>query len=220
MRKPKEKIKLESKYSRMGQYGGSEDDNAVGEFVVLYEQKEKYSKSIGALMISFSELEDAVDKDFANSISDRSHERGYRIIKYLDFRDKINVLRDDYIAYIKHVASEPKQSKLLAEMKIIYLKLVELSEFRNRVAHANWASLDNAGFVSCKIIVNKEEMGIGFEKVKMTPAVIIKFVRQNNAVSRKLEYFREKVWDANRARDAKWHKQMEKERAKKPKSTP
>lgn len=219
MRKPKEKIKLESKFSRMGQYGGSDDENTVGEFETLDQQRDKYSKSIGALMISFSELEDSVDKDFANSISDRTYEPGYRIIKYLDFRDKINVLRDGYIALIKGICPKPRQDKYLAELRIIYLKLVELSEFRNRVAHANWASLDDAGFVSCKIVENKQDFGIGFEKVKITLSVMIKFIRQNDAVSRKLSEFRDKIWESDRVECAKRYKEMEKERAKKPKST-
>jgi hypothetical protein len=203
MKKPKEKIILESKFSRMGQYGGSEDDNTVGEFEVLEDQREKYSKSIGALIISFSELEDSVDRDFASSINERSYEPGYRIIKYLEFRDKINLLRDDYIAFINAVCPDPKKPRLLAELRIIYLKLVELSEFRNRVAHANWASLDDAGFVSCKIVENKLATGIGFEKVKITPGVMIKFIRQNNAVSRKLSELREKIWEADRIEQAR-----------------
>jgi hypothetical protein len=155
-------------------------------------------------------MEDSVDRDLATAINERAYEPGYRIIKYLSFRDKINLLRDDYSAYIKAVCIDKKQETLLAELKIIYSKLSELSEFRNKVAHANWASLDNDGFVRCKVVENKEDMGMVFEKVKMTPSVLIKFIRQNNSVSRKLSEFREKVWQAYTMEEARRYKAKQK----------
>lgn len=192
----KGKIQLNKKYSLMGQYGwSSEDDSCVGEFQTMENQHDKYSRSVGMFIISFSNVEDRVEKDFARSIHDDADEPGYRIIKYLSFRDKINLLKDDYFAFIKYSLPESKQEKILSELNIIYSKLVELSEFRNRVAHANWYSLDKNGFVRCKITQNKGDVGIFFEKVKMTPGVLIKFTRQNYAISNKLDGFREKVWE-------------------------
>lgn len=181
----------------MGQYGwSSEDESCVGEFETMENQYSKYSKSIGMFIISFSNMEDCVERDFAKSILDDADEPGYRIIKYLSFRDKINLLKDDYFALIKYSCPKSKQEKILYELNVIYSKLVELSEFRNKVAHANWYSLDKNGFVRCKITESKEDVGIVFEKVKMTPSVLIKFTRQNYAISNKLDGFREKIWEA------------------------
>ena len=192
----KGKIKLNKKYSPMGQYGWSnEDESCVGEFETMENQENKYSKSIGMFIISFSNMEDCIDRDFAKSIHDDADEPGYRIIKYLSFRDKINLLKDDYLAFIKYCCPKSKQEQILSELNIIYCKLVELSEFRNKIAHANWHSLDKSGFVRCKITESKENVGIVFEKVKMTPGVLIKFTRQNYAISNKLDGFREKIWE-------------------------
>jgi hypothetical protein len=112
------------------------------------------------------------------------------------------------------VLSDKKRIKFLAELKIIYLKLVELSEFRNKIAHANWSSLDKAGFVRYRSIENKEKSGMSFEKVKMTPGVIIKFVRQNNAISVRINEFRENFWEARNTEDRKWYNKQQKNKVK------
>jgi hypothetical protein len=152
--------------------------------------------------------------ELATAINERAYEPGYRIIKYLEFRDKINLWRDHYSDYIKVVLSDKKRIKFLAELKIIYLKLVELSEFRNKIAHANWSSLDKAGFVRYRSIENKEKSGMSFEKVKMTPGVIIKFVRQNNAISVRINEFRENFWEARNTEDRKWYNKQQKNKVK------
>lgn len=209
MRKPKEKIKLNTKLSHMGQYGGSEAVQDEGEFEILQQVEEKYAKSIGMLMISFSELEDTVDRDLATAINERAYEPGYRIIKYLKFREKIDLLKDDYSAYIKYSFEGKNRVSFFVELRTLYAKLIELSEFRNKIAHANWSSLDKAGFVRYKSVENKVEAGMSFQKVKMTPAIIIKFVRQNHAVSSKLGVFREKLWDASHKQEVKRHKEQQ-----------
>jgi len=215
MKKLKGKILLDTKHAAMGQYGQSDDIEMLGEFETILDHYEKYAKSIGALMISFSGMEDSVDVELATAINERAYEPGYRIIKYLEFRDKINLWKDHYSAYIKGILSGKKQLKFLAEMKAIYLKLVELSEFRNKIAHANWSSLDNAGFVRYRSVENKDiSGGMSFEKVKMTPGVIIKFVRQNDAISTKINEFREKFWEAKNMESRKNYKAMEKRLAK------
>lgn len=210
MRNPKEKIRIDKKYSPMGQYGESEDTTSDGEFETMEEQEEKYARSVGMFIISFSYMEDAVDRELAKLINERAHEPGYRIIKYLSFRDKINLLKDEYSSLIKGVCPKDKQEKVLIELKTIYGKLVELSEFRNRVAHANWSSLDKAGFVRSKILENKEEYGMSFEKIKMTPGVLIKFIRQNNSVSNKLDPFTDKIWEIHNKEERQRYRQTNK----------
>lgn len=214
MRKLKQKIKLESKNALIGQYGGNDSLDFEGEFEVIEKHQGKYAKSIGHLIISFSFLEDVVDKDLATSINERAYEPGYRIIKYLEFRNKIDLLRDQYAHYIKVCCVRHKKEKLLSELHVIYLKLIELSEFRNKIAHANWASLDKAGFVryQAKEDRGSEAGGMIFEKFKMTPSVVLKFIRQNQAVSSKIDLFREKVWEAARLEQYRLYKQGEKEK--------
>ena len=214
MRKPKEKIKLDTKVAWMGQYGENDDSDILGEFETIERVQEKYAKSIGMLIISFSSLEDTVDRDLATAINDRAYEPGYRIIKYLEFRDKINLLKDDYSAFIKYCFTGKKRIKFIGELKTIYSKLVELSEFRNKIAHANWLSLDKAGFVRYKSIENKVDIGMSFEKVKLTPSVIIKFTRQNIAVSNRLNSFKDKIWEAEKIERWRLHQRQQKRKMK------
>lgn len=47
------------------------------------------------------------------------------------------------------------------------------------------------------------------KKVKMNPGVLIKFRRQNEALSNKLEPFREKVWETYRREDIRRNKRSE-----------
>ncbi len=197
MRKITKKVELTKKYSPMGQYAESEDEDSIGEFETLEENESKFAGSIGMLILSFSNLENSVDNDLATSINERGHEPGYRIIKYLNFRTKINLLRDDYYSLIRLSCSEDRQEALIKKVDATYSKLIELSEFRNKVAHANWQSLDAKGFVRTKIIEDRELGGISFEKVKMTPGILIKFIRQNNSLANKLESLRDAVYKAS-----------------------
>ena len=215
MRNPKEKIRLETKRVYIGQYGGSEDDSVVGEFETIENQHKKYSSAVGSFIISFAQLEDSVDNDLATAINERMHEPGYRIIKYLSFRDKINLLNDDYVAFIKYCISGSNKIRLLAENKVIHDKLCELSEFRNKVVHANWQSLDSSGYVRTKIVENKDDIGMEFEKVKMTPGVLIKFRKQNEALANRLGLFRERVWDTNNRESARMYRKTESLKRKK-----
>jgi hypothetical protein len=197
MRKPKEKIKLETKKVYLGQYGGTEDETVIGEFETIENQHAKYANSIGSFMISFAELEDAVDSSLATAINERAYEPGYRVIKYLGFRDKINLLYDCHSAYVRLLTSEASRLRLLGKLKILHNKLCELSEFRNKVTHANWQSLDVSGFVRTKVIENRDGVGMQLEKIKMTPSVLIKFRKQNEALVNKMEVFIEKAEDAH-----------------------
>lgn len=204
MRKITKKVELTKKYSIMGQYGESEDENSIGEFETLEEKEAKFASSVGMLILSFSNLENSVDNDLATSINERGHEPGYRIIKYLNFRTKINLWKDDYYSLVKLSCPKDKQEVLIKKVDATHAKLAELSEFRNKVAHANWQSLDANGFVRTKIIEDKELGCVSFEKVKMTPGILIKFIRQNNSLANKLESLRESVWEVIRKSDKKY----------------
>jgi len=207
MRKPKERIPLEKKHSLMGQFGGSDEDLSL-DFENTEVQEDKYARSLGLLFISFSYVEDAVDSELAKLINESSYEPGFRITKYLSFRDKINLLQDEYSALIRGICDKDKWPKLLDELKTIHSKLAELSEFRNRAAHANWSSLDSSGFVISKVVENREEYGMNLEKIKMTPGVLIKFIRQNHSISNKLDPFTEKIWETHRREERKRYKKQ------------
>jgi NADH dehydrogenase FAD-containing subunit len=92
MRKPKDKIKLDKKYVIVSQYGGEEDNIDYDYNNIIYKEWDKYAFSIGRLIIYFSELEESVNNDFATLINERAHDPGLRIVKYLEFREKVDIL--------------------------------------------------------------------------------------------------------------------------------
>jgi len=136
-------------------------------------QYSQYSKSIGEIMICFSELEYVLDKVLVESISDRS-DRGYMYIKGLRMRDKIEIFKQLGLDYINIEIEHFKltKSKLLS----IISKLKELNTFRNRVAHANWMTLSKDGFVRTKVFYNNEDGQTEFIEVKMTEELMKKYI--------------------------------------------
>src|SRR5665648_418843 len=88
-RKFKEKIPLEKDAEVLEQYGRPSRD-------LTLVQEASYSRAIGRFFMSFSTLETALDHMIISAVSDRADERGYRIIKYLEFKDKISLSKDEY----------------------------------------------------------------------------------------------------------------------------
>lgn len=187
-RKFHEKIPTEKEFEPLEQYA-----RPVLELTRI--RKDNYSKSIGSFFISFSKLETALDYMIITSISDRSDERGYRIIKYLEFNEKIKLAKDEY----QRISSFLAHKKIIEfNQKILWAiikKLEEISEFRNKIAHANWESLDAKGFVRTKIKEDKLGLGVHFEKIKITPEVIYKFTRQIQTLSKGIDEYVENIFE-------------------------
>ena len=188
MRKPNEKIPLDTTEDALEQYDHYSDEE-------IFLKQNNYARAIGTFIIAFSELEASLDSLIANSIEDRGDDPGYRIIRYLKFRDKINFSADQYkqLIHIKKTyesLSNKDAEKLNSQLNIINSKLGELSEFRNKIAHANWMTLDNQGYVRTKIILN-DEYFVAFTKIKLSPNVILKFTRQCASLANKINLLKE-----------------------------
>lgn len=203
------KISLIGKKVPLGQYG-EETESVLKDTTPIEEKIDSYSKAIGGFLLSFSDLEASVDNDLATAINERSHEPGYRIIKYLKFKSKIDLLKDEYTNFISYLIAGVQKNKLIEEINYIHKKLVELNSFRNKVAHADWNSLDDDGFVRTKIEQSKTKGGINLKKIKMTPSVLLKFRRQNIAIGNKIYEFRDKVWYEYQKSEIKREKAFEK----------
>lgn len=191
-RKFEEKIPLEREMEQLEQYGRPWGDRT-------YQQEENYSRAIGRFFITFSALETALDHMIITAISDRADEEGYRIIKYLEFRDKINLSKDEYQRRISFMGKERLKKSLQGKLISIIRKLEEISEFRNKIAHANWESLSESGFVRVRVKEDKTGEGIHFEKIKITPLIIGKFIRQAESLVNKIDDF------SDLALESMWH---------------
>ncbi len=213
MKNSNKEIILIQKGVPLGQYG-EETESVLKDTRPIDEKFDAFAKSIGSFLLSFSDLEATVDNDLATAINENSHEPGYRIIKYLNFKSKINLLKDEYLSFISYMIQGSQKEKLTKELNMINNKLVELSEFRNKVVHADWNSLDEEGFVRTKIEVSKNTCGISLKKTKMTPNVLIRFSRHNISTANKMYYFREKVWEVAQKSEIKRLKTIKKKNAK------
>lgn len=162
------RIELESEIELLEQFG-----RPFGEFTER--QEEAYSKAIGKFFMAFSFLETSLDHMIITAVSDRADEQGYRLIKYLGFRDKINYAKDEYRRMISFIQNERRRNSFNSRLDTIVRRLEEVSEFRNKVAHANWESLSETGFVRVKIQEDRNGEGIQFIKIKMTPRVMNRF---------------------------------------------
>jgi hypothetical protein len=186
MKKPNQKIALDRREDPLEQYDFIDDE-------IIYRQKDKYAQSIGTFILTFSGLENALDRLIIESVSPRSNDLGFRIVRYLEFIDKIKLAKDQYEEGVRFLNDKKKRGKNERLLKIITQKLIEISEFRNKVAHANWMTLDKSGFVRVDNKENKDSGGIVFKMVKMTPSVICKFTRQADAVESLIEKFQESL---------------------------
>ena len=187
MKKLAQKIPIEKEIKVMDQYG-----SPWGDEIVAHEKE--YAKKIGEFLIVFAGLESSLDHLIITMISDRTDDPGYRIIKYLSFSNKVRLAKDQYWQMLNFISNKRMVAKNKKRFEVIFGKLVELGEFRNKVAHANWMTLDERGFVRVKIVEEKEKGGVSFEKIKITPSLMYKFSRQAPAIASRIETFKEEVW--------------------------
>ncbi len=157
---------IEFKYVEIDQFDGYDFDH-------MEKQKEKYDKRIGSLLISFSELEQTLDKAISFLISDRSDDDGYRITMDLSFNQKVqlfNRLCKTYFVY------NPKKG-IKEKLKNLIEQLISAARIRNIVAHAKWMSLDKDGFVRSRVGMD-DEAQIQFKYYKLTPSELYRLERK------------------------------------------
>lgn len=131
------------------------------------EQEDVLAPIIGSFLINFSRLEHEVNISLSDTISHSSHHVGYIIVKDLDFSEKVSILKDLITLHLSATGS-----KNLKRFGVLHKRLVECMEFRNKIAHANWNTLDEEGFVRVKISAGKNSGFVTLKKERLTPDVI------------------------------------------------
>jgi hypothetical protein len=189
MRKPHSRIPLEKEEVLLEQY-----DNPYGEAMDKHESD--YSVAIGRFLISFSYLENALDSLVSQAIHSGTDEAGYRVIKYLNYRNKVNLALDIYRQVLSFITKKRLKELNTKRLEIVTAKLIELGEFRNKIAHANWMTVDRRGYVRVKMLEDHNKGRLMFEKIKMTPNIIYKFTRQCHAVASKIDVFKDEIWQS------------------------
>jgi len=146
---------------------------------------EDYSSLIGAFIIKFNELEHEVNISIAKIMFDDDDSEGYRIVKFLNFFNKVEFFHEKYLERVIGMGGDNKE-KDKETLKRIKKDLDEVRVFRNKLVHANWNTLTEDGFVRTKIESNKEEGNIQFVKVKMSQEIIKGFIERLDLT---LEFF-------------------------------
>ncbi len=150
----------------------------------------KYYPLVGLFTFKFSYLEHSLNMVIADYISDREHESGYLILQSLYFRNKIELFNRIFIRLSKFNRRKTFKEKI----KSLNSRLEKLNKFRNSIAHANWCSLDESGFVRTKIILDEEDASIKFKKVKMDLITIRKNIKEIDALINKLYTVNEQAY--------------------------
>lgn len=143
----------------------------------IFKKEPEYSKAIGELFIAFANLESVLNILIAEGISNRSHDLGYLIIKNLTYNNKVKLAKDLYSPMISSISSKKTRDRRENEFKRIYMKLLDMGTFRNKIAHANWMTLDKRNYVRTHI--GQDDFGfITFIKIKITPEMMLKYAAQ------------------------------------------
>lgn len=163
----------------------------------IFANKSEYAEAIGDFLISFSNLESALNLLVVEMVNDRSHDLGYKVIKSLGYANKINLARDLYLPTIHHIPNNKIRERRKNEFEIILKKLNQLGESRNKIAHANWVTLDKNGYVRTKI--KSDETGtVQFIRIKITSSIMKKWSGQCDQNASKVYKFKEKVLSSMR----------------------
>lgn len=147
---------------------------------------EKYGLLIGKFIIKFNELEHEINQAIAKSFIDDFDSEGYRVIKFLNIANKIELFYEIYLERERYVDKKTKIN--IANIKN---ELDEIRVFRNKLVHANWSTLNKRGFVRTKIESNNKLGGeIMLVSVKILPGTIKKFIEKTDCAIIKIwEYF-------------------------------
>ena len=145
----------------------------------------KYSSLIGEFFMNFSYLEHELEIAIAESISDRSHDLGYLIITKIDgMYNKIDLFHKYYKMF------EHFTDKTGTKLKEIVKALIAINEFRNKLAHAKWQSIQKDGTVRYKIESDKTGI-IKFQNTLMTPKDIRIKIKEISKLVNKINDYRE-----------------------------
>jgi hypothetical protein len=157
-------------------------DHVFGEYIER--AKTRYAPRIGLFFIKFSALEHTLDICLAERISERQHHSGYIVIEGMPLNARIELFRKLFAGLVK--GTHPMYA---IKLKAIVKRLRAARTFRNYVAHANWSTLENTGYVRTRI--DEDDGEVIFKRVRITPKVINAWIRRVVILERDLDKFAE-----------------------------
>ena len=122
-------------------------------------QEYKYQSLIGLFFMRFSYIENEIEQLVSELINDRSHQLWYIMISEYNFRQKIILLE-------KLVKINMYENNVTLDTKILLRYIREISEFRNKLAHVNWATLKKWGILRYKTFIDNESSWVVFKRLR------------------------------------------------------
>ncbi len=144
--------------------------------------KAKYAPGIGLFLIHFSSLEHALDLCIADFLHGGSHHFGYLVIEGISLNSKIELFR-------KFFPKSFTNPKVFRKLSALVKHLHSVRIFRNYLAHANWSTLENTGYVRTK--VDEKDGEVIFKKVRITPEVLRAWINRVKKLEEQLSEFLE-----------------------------
>ena len=136
-------MKSKTKEFNQHLYHDIEDEDKAEEYL------EETLPVIGEVIMYFNGLESDLDSVLCQCFSDRTDSMGLIVMGSMSYSAKVNLLKrlcDDF-----HLA----MTETTVGYTAIISKLNECSQLRNKVAHANWESIDEQGYTFVKLNISK-----------------------------------------------------------------
>jgi len=149
----------------------------------------KYSEALGKFFMEFSDLEHELNITIADIICEHSHDLGYQIMERMSMRNKIDLFYRLFAFRESHFESKEK-----SKLRDIKVSLIDLNNFRNLLAHANWKTIQKDGSVRTRFISDKNSGCVEFKKIIIKPKDIRANIKEIYKLTSKLYYYREKTF--------------------------
>ena len=126
----------------------------------MYDHLGEYEVFVGRYIILFSYVEHNVNTIISKLINEHTDELGYLVTTKMTMANKIDLIkRFSQLGSARNIEEYKKLGKLAS-------RLMDANEFRNVIAHANWASMKKNGMVRVKTKIDDTE-GVWFETRKV-----------------------------------------------------
>lgn len=165
------------KYEELEQYDGIDTE-------IMENLSRKYAFLVGKFLLNFSYLEHSLDIEIAELINNRTHDQGYLVIKNLTYSQKVDLLSSLSKPMVFY--SDKNKRKKKERLEYVNKNLKNIGKLRNNIAHANWFSLDEDGYVRVKIKPDTESGLVKFERVKISEDTIKNGIKDMEKLMKKL----------------------------------
>jgi hypothetical protein len=146
---------------------------------------DQISCEIGKYIFEFNVLEREVTMAIADKINEADSSAGYEETWKMRTKEKIKKF---YSLYLESTSGEDKD-----KLESLKQKLNEMNTFRNKVAHANWQTLDESNQVRTRVSINDKDKDAEFEFTKIDKETLTSNTQNVAELWDEIQHFKERV---------------------------